>query len=138
MAKHVMDIADENASLKQVLLLLLFIADGPTYILVQRTLAGPMAHLGANTSPLPQARTSVLQPSSCTQLTRCCSEIRSTILLRAFALTRDTIRGGTCCLILRCACECRRSSPFNFFDKKEIKSHAGCMTREKSGNFCLS
>ena len=40
-------------------LLLLFIADGPSYILVQRTLAGPIAHLSANTSPLPQARTYV-------------------------------------------------------------------------------
>ena len=35
-------------------------------LLVQRTLAGPMAHMGANTSPSPQARTYILQPSSCT------------------------------------------------------------------------
>ena len=36
------------------------------HILVQRTLAGPMAHMGANTSPSPQARTYILQPLSCT------------------------------------------------------------------------
>ena len=35
-------------------------------ILVKRTLASLMAHLGANTSSLPQARTDVFQPSSCT------------------------------------------------------------------------
>ena len=65
-------------------------------ILVQPTLAGPM-DMGANTSPSPQARTYILQPSSCTTH-KVMLRIRSTILLRAFELLRDTIRGGTCYL----------------------------------------
>ena len=97
-------------------------------ILVRRTLAGSMEHLGANTSPLPQARIYILHPSHN-------SQGAAPILGQPFRCERSHCREipfeagpvSFFVVLVRAQVVGRRSSPFNFLEKTRS---AGCAARK--------